>query len=118
MDASSESVKINAGEMILVVDQADNWVHIVYGGEELYIHKADSKAISDLVNPDAAEELKRSSQTDKSWIESYAAQNKAARNAQIWRIAIMVIIVAVVVLIVVTSIMRHNMAANEEKTQE
>ena len=108
MDVSSGRVDIKAGEIILVADEDSEWLHVLYQGSNLYIKKTDASAVGKLENEDAAKELEKTAQMDKSWIESYIAQMKAIRSGRIWRTVIAVMIVAVIVFIVMNSIRRNT----------
>lgn len=107
MDVSSGRVDIKAGEIILVADEDSEWLHVLYQGSNLYIKKTDASAVGKLENEDAAKELEKTAQMDKSWIESYIVQMKAIRSGRIWRTVIAVMIVAVIVFIVMNSIRRN-----------
>lgn len=107
MDVSAGKVDIKAGEIILIANEDSEWLHILYQGSDLYIKKEDASSVGSLENEDAAKELEKTAQTDKSWIESYIAQMKAIRNGRIWRTVIAVMIVAVIVFIVMNSIRRN-----------
>nr|WP_297768298.1 hypothetical protein [uncultured Butyrivibrio sp.] len=117
-DTSASKTTISAGEMVLVAEEENGWIHIMHQGNDLYVQKADSAAIGVLENEAASEELEKRAQTDKAWIESYVAQMRAARSAMVWRIAIVVIIVVAVVLIVVTSIKKNSADKKEESVKE
>ena len=108
MDVSSGRVDIKAGEIILVADEDSEWLHVLYQGSNLYIKKTDASAVGKLENEDAAKELEKTAQMDKSWIESYIVQMKAIRSGRIWRTVIAVMIVAVIVFIVMNSIRRNT----------
>lgn len=108
MDVSSGRVGIKAGEIILVADEDSEWLHVLYQGSDLYIKKTDASAVGKLENEDAAKELEKTAQMDKSWIESYIVQMKAIRSGRIWRTVIAVMIVAVIVFIVMNSIRRNT----------
>lgn len=108
MDVSSGIVDIKAGEIILVADEDSEWLHVLYQGSDLYIKKTDASAVGKLENEDAAKELEKTAQMDKSWIESYIVQMKAIRSGRIWRTVIAVMIVAVIVFIVMNSIRRNT----------
>ena len=108
MDVSSGRVDIKAGEIILVADEDSEWLHVLYQGSDLYIKKTDASAVGKLENEDAAKELEKTAQMDKSWIESYIVQMKAIRSGRIWRTVIAVMIVAVIVFIVMNSIRRNT----------
>ncbi|SCX95054.1 hypothetical protein SAMN02910451_00876 [Butyrivibrio hungatei] len=108
MDVSSGRVDIKAGEIILVADEDSEWLHVLYQGSNLYIKKTDASAFGKLENEDAAKELEKTAQMDKSWIESYIVQMKAIRSGRIWRTVIAVMIVAVIVFIVMNSIRRNT----------
>ena len=108
MDVSSGRVDIKAGEIILVADEDSEWLHVLYQGSNLYIKKTDASAVGKLENEDAAKELEKTAQMDKSWIESYIVQMKAIRGGRIWRTVIAVMIVAVIVFIVMNSIRRNT----------
>ena len=90
------------------IDEDSEWLHVLYQGSNLYIKKTDASAVGKLENEDAAKELEKTAQMDKSWIESYIVQMKAIRSGRIWRTVIAVMIVAVIVFIVMNSIRRNT----------
>ncbi len=116
-ESSKVVASLKEGDMVCVTDKDGQWIQILYQGEFLYIPGGD-EMLKPLTNEAVADEFERTAQTDKAWVESYLAQEKAQRNARIWRVAIIVIIVVVLGVIVFNSIHRANKEAEAKETEE
>ena len=116
-DTDSEVVReFNTGDLVLVVEEDDNWYAVYYDSRLIYIPKAaeGDTAVMGASNMETlTNEFDKQAQIDKAWIESFNSQVKAMRNARIWRVAIVVIIVLLVAFIVYKGVTAKNTDENE-----
>ncbi|WP_185752394.1 hypothetical protein [Butyrivibrio sp. AE2032] len=122
-DASSEKkASFAAGDSVYMISENDGWYEIFYKGETLYIPSdaisqdafASAQAQAQEAAEAAAEELEQQEKQDAATAEAFVRQQRAERNALIWKIVIGILVVAIIAVSIVIAVKGKD----DQKTEE
>ena len=113
-DTSSEvKMSFYKGDSVMVIGESDGWYEIFYGGETLYLQdlgeglEDPAVAESDTQEEEVAaldDEFEAYKQQDAVVSEAFVRQQRAEKNALIWKIVIAVLVVAIIAVSIVIAL--------------
>ncbi|SFP80117.1 hypothetical protein SAMN04487928_108104 [Butyrivibrio proteoclasticus] len=116
-ESSDVVVLFSSGDTVFIVNEENDWIQILYHGENAYIKNVGEGLFAEADNSEAAKEMEKQEQIDKAWIESYYEQMRAIRVSKVWKGVIIVVIVLAVGYLVFKSVHQQGDKGNKESTK-
>ncbi len=122
-DTSSEKkASFAAGDYVFVVSENGGWYEIFYKGETLYIPSeaipqdalASAQAQAQETAEAAAQELEQQEKQAAASSEAFVRQQRAERNALIWKVVIGILVVAIIVVSIIIAVKSKDDQKAEE----